>query len=88
VLDSMRTCARVRPLNVAIGEDDGHSVVFTLTVPARSDSCPLSGARRRRQGSGGRAGRGARSARNLDAAEHARTMAGRSERKSQSRSMR
>ena len=42
MLDLMRTCARARPLDVAIGEDDGHSVVLTLMVPARSDSCPLS----------------------------------------------
>ena len=80
---AIRSCLpRERPVALCRDreEDDRRSMVFTLIVPARSDSCPPSGARRRRQGRGGRAGRGARSARNLDAAEHARTMAGRSER--------
>jgi hypothetical protein len=42
-----------RPLYAALGEEDNrHSMVFTLIVPARSDSCHPPGARRPRQGRG------------------------------------
>ena len=69
-----------RLLYAAIGEEDNrHSLVSTLMFRL-APIVALRRARRRCQGRGGRAGRGARSARNLDAAEHARTMTGRSER--------